>query len=143
MQTYAIRSRGIIIDNEELLVVDHGHEPSFFALPGGGLEHGESPRECIARELTEELGITPQVGDLLYVNTFTHHHWGGATEFFFEILNASEYRDFESKERTHAHEIVRTAWISPDEDVLLLPEIFHTEFKRGEATNHTVRFLKG
>jgi 8-oxo-dGTP diphosphatase len=33
--------------------------------PGGTVEEGESPQECLKRELHEELGITVVVGDLL------------------------------------------------------------------------------
>ena len=35
------------------------------ALPGGGLEAGESSEECVARELREEIGLTVEAGALL------------------------------------------------------------------------------
>jgi 8-oxo-dGTP pyrophosphatase MutT (NUDIX family) len=37
-------------------------------IPGGGVEEGESPRQCCARELEEELGWTGEVGRLLVVD---------------------------------------------------------------------------
>ncbi len=43
-------------DKGEVLVVKEHQDK--WELPGGGLDHGESVHECLARELREELGIT-------------------------------------------------------------------------------------
>lgn len=39
-----------------------------WTLPGGGLDHGESPREAVAREVEEECGLVCAVGDLIDVH---------------------------------------------------------------------------
>ena len=41
----------------------------WWTLPGGGLEHGEHPRDGALRELTEETGLTGEIGDLLDVDS--------------------------------------------------------------------------
>ena len=51
-----------------VLLVEDCHEGErHFALPGGSLEAGETPREAAAREFAEECGIAAVVGDFLGV----------------------------------------------------------------------------
>lgn len=42
----------------------------WWTLPGGGLEHGEDPRDGALRELTEETGLTGEVERLLEVDSW-------------------------------------------------------------------------
>lgn len=37
-------------------------------LPGGGVEHNESPKRCCQREIQEEIGMKRRVGNLLVVD---------------------------------------------------------------------------
>lgn len=44
---------------------------SFWGLPGGGLDHGELPQDCLRREIQEELGMTDVViNELAYTKSF-------------------------------------------------------------------------
>jgi 8-oxo-dGTP pyrophosphatase MutT (NUDIX family) len=52
---------------EVLLVQPHGYALDEWALPGGGVEAGESPGEAIRRELAEELGLSCEQAEPLPV----------------------------------------------------------------------------
>jgi 8-oxo-dGTP diphosphatase len=42
-----------------------GRHPGSWEFPGGKVEPQETPEQCLARELAEELAITVEVGELL------------------------------------------------------------------------------
>lgn len=72
MKNFNIRVYGIIINQKkEVLVSDEHLQSKFFTkFPGGGLKWGEGTKDCLKRELYEELGLETQIGALIYVNDF-------------------------------------------------------------------------
>jgi len=69
MKRFNLRCYAIIInDHKELLLSDeyrNGH--AFTKLVGGGLEWGEGTKDCLKREIKEEMDLDALVGDLFYV----------------------------------------------------------------------------
>ena len=64
-----IRAAVAVLHEGRLLLVEHTKNArSYWLLPGGGLEWGESLHEAVAREVKEETGLEVVVGDLLYVS---------------------------------------------------------------------------
>ncbi len=45
-----------------------GYHSGSWTLPGGGVDHGESPRDTVIRELREECGLDGAVGDVVTVH---------------------------------------------------------------------------
>lgn len=138
-----VRTRAVIVHEGKLLLVRHHHDTSFAALPGGNLEWGEGVKECLRRELVEELGAQPEIGRLLYVNTFIDRNNAQSVEFFFEVGNSGDYADLDGKERSHAHELVELFWAGPDDRVRILPEALQADFEAGDLLSDEVRFIKG
>jgi 8-oxo-dGTP diphosphatase len=136
-----IRVRGIIIDEGKLLTVKHPHSKNFLALPGGHLEWGEDVKECLQREIVEELGINPKIGKLLYLYNFINEDNIQSLEFFFEIINSQDYLNIENIERTHAYEIAEVCWIKPNDTTPLFPRIVWEDFKKGNIISDKIRYI--
>ncbi len=71
----------IIIKGHEVLIAKRpaGDRLSGkWEFPGGKIEAGESPEECLRRELAEELGIEACVGDFFAESVYHYEH--GAIE---------------------------------------------------------------
>ena len=82
LAAYALVRRG----DEVLLtrISATGAHPGAWTLPGGGVDHGESPAAALMREVREETGLEASVGDLLGVHDehFTGTAPTGRTEDF-------------------------------------------------------------
>ncbi len=70
--TLTVRVYGIIItDDKKVLVSDEYIRGAYITkFPGGGLEIGEGTRDCLRREIKEELFIDAEIGDHLYTTDF-------------------------------------------------------------------------
>jgi ADP-ribose pyrophosphatase YjhB (NUDIX family) len=60
----------------------------WWTLPGGGIEHGEHPRDGVLRELAEETGLTGEVVELLEVDSWTRvlPAWGSTAASDFHAV---------------------------------------------------------
>ena len=72
MSSFNIRVYGILInEKQQILVADEYIRGGLYTkFPGGGLEFGEGTRDCLKRELKEELGIESEIGDHIYTTDY-------------------------------------------------------------------------
>lgn len=62
---------GVALRGDDVLLTRisaRGHAPGTWTLPGGGVDHGESPGVSLTREFHEETGLAADVGRLLGVH---------------------------------------------------------------------------
>jgi len=93
-------------EGEEVLLTRNsvrGPHPGQWTLPGGGIDHGEEPRQTVVREVREETSLTCTVGDVLDIGS-TH---------FEGTAPSGRREDF------HALQIVFTAEVSGGEPAVL------------------------
>lgn len=57
--TFPVSIKGVIFRNGQVILLKNEREE--WELPGGRLEKGEDPRQCLTREIQEELGIKASV----------------------------------------------------------------------------------
>jgi 8-oxo-dGTP diphosphatase len=63
-----VRVGAVIIRHGEILLVRHEKDGrSYWLLPGGGVEYGETMAQALERELMEECGLKVRCGALLFV----------------------------------------------------------------------------
>lgn len=98
----------------------------YWCTPGGGVDEGEALLPALERELIEELGIKPIVSQLLYVQQFVHNDTE-QMEFFFEVLNASDYLNVDLSTTTHGVTEIETFDFINPVDHKVLPAFIAAE----------------
>jgi 8-oxo-dGTP diphosphatase len=120
-------ARGIIEYDGKFFLVRNVVSPDFWCLPGGGIEKGEDVMTAISRELIEETGITPDVGNLLYVHQIKGPDGYGTPEFIFHIRNGHDYIDFDVTKTTHGEAELAEAGFVDISTVTVLPKFLKAD----------------
>lgn len=60
-KTFTIGAFAIILDKQKRVLLCHRRDYDLWNLPGGGLEAGEAPWECVVREVKEEVGLDVEI----------------------------------------------------------------------------------
>ena len=66
---------GILLECERVLIAQRLHDDELglrWEFPGGKVEVGESPEECLKREFFEEFGVTVEIGEFLMKSEFDY-----------------------------------------------------------------------
>ena len=120
--------RALVVDDlgRTLLVRFEFTEGTRWALPGGGLDSGESHHQALRRELAEEVGLhDPTIGDHLWnrVQYFRFGQWDGQRERVFAVQapQAFEPQPLFSWEQLNAEHVFELRWWSVEELRTLQP----------------------
>jgi len=99
----------IIINNGKVLIAQRAENQQLagkWEFPGGKVEPGETPEECLKREIKEELGINIEVND--FFGESTYHYDTGTIKL---LAYKSQWIDGECKLSVHS----RIKWVKPYE----------------------------
>ncbi len=67
----------VIVEGDKLLLARRAPGEKLagmWELPGGKVEPGETPQECLRRELLEELSMTAEIGDIVATTVYHYDH---------------------------------------------------------------------
>ena len=71
MTLFFAAAHGMIVNEGRFLVTKRttgkNYMPGKWDIPGGGIEAGESPEQALLREISEETGITADIGRIIMV----------------------------------------------------------------------------
>lgn len=83
-----------------------GRLAGMWEFPGGKVEPGETPRQCLKRELYEEFGIDAHIGDYIGTHVYTY-------EFYTVILIVYRVELWQGEFTLKDHS--QAFWVSSDE----------------------------
>jgi ADP-ribose pyrophosphatase YjhB (NUDIX family) len=58
----------LLTDTDDRILLVKPNYRTYWAIPGGMVEAGEAPHQCVTREVAEELGLRITAGELLVVD---------------------------------------------------------------------------
>ncbi len=103
---YRVSIKAVVVEDTRLLLVQESD--GRWTLPGGGIDHGESIKDCLMRELTEEIGAKPS--DIFSEPIYAHPYMGKAWRFLIYYEVNLESNIFTNNQR----ESVNIAYVHPD-----------------------------
>ena len=120
---FNIRVYGILINNGQLLVSDeYIKKNKITKFPGGGLEFGEGPKDCLIREFKEELNLSIKVIEHYYTTDFyvnSSFDTNSQIISIYYIVIPAEKMDFKVSLSPHNYEVKEGAqsvrWIKLSE----------------------------
>jgi len=105
-----LSTRAIIPFEGKYLVVRNKASGDFWCLPGGKMEDGEDVISTLRREIIEETGVEPVIGNLLFVHQFMTADGYTLPSFIYHVKNGKEYFDTDFTKASHSYELVDIAF---------------------------------
>lgn len=135
-------ARALLINEGKLLAVkmrDRGE--TFYVLPGGGQQSGETLPQTLLRECAEEVGLQVEVGPLVYVREYIgrNHDFAYKHRKFHQVEHVFRCYCQNPHEPNCGHETDRlqvgVAWLdlSRIEEINFYPKVLKPYLKKGDS----------
>lgn len=151
MSSYRLSSRAVMIHEDKILLNEFGHG-KYYNIPGGAVEEGETLRDAVEREVTEETGYTSTSKELLYVMEYNPERDGyrygkrGAMSSMFrcEIDFNTPMIEITKYDQGSEYPATGAKWIKIDDlrSIKLVPDIAEIIIKDYENNNRQTQFLE-
>ncbi|MBR3563430.1 MAG: (deoxy)nucleoside triphosphate pyrophosphohydrolase [Clostridia bacterium] len=98
----------------------YGDYKDWWEFPGGKIEENESPRDAVSREIVEELGVSIDVGDRIYVVEYDYPDFHLHMEAFACTITGGEIelREHENALWLDMESIDSVRWLPADEEMI-------------------------
>ncbi|MBR6136296.1 MAG: (deoxy)nucleoside triphosphate pyrophosphohydrolase [Clostridia bacterium] len=112
----------VIIRDGKIFATERGYGDykDWWEFPGGKIEESESPRDAVLREIEEELGVSIEVGDRIYVIEYDYPDFHLHMEAFACTLSGGEIelREHENALWLDRDSIDSVRWLPADEEMI-------------------------
>jgi len=122
-------TKGLVLFNRRLLIIKRSNYANYregeWDLPGGGIEFGEAPLDCLSREIMEETGLIAQVGRLVFIRSEVHQ----ASHFIGLVYQCNAESDIVKL----SHEHTEFLWATKQQLHEFLQEDIWSEYKQNNV----------
>lgn len=111
----------LLNQNDQILILKmHKNSQTFWELPGGRIQIGETPQQGLLRELQEETGIT-DIRDLCHLDTYVSSYrvptnFGASAGLLFSLYSGFTFTDNVTLSADH----IDYAWVTATDAIAML-----------------------
>jgi len=115
-QKTIVFTKGLVLFNRRMLIIKRSDYANYrvgeWDIPGGGLEFGEAPIDCLNREIMEETGLRARIDRLVFVRSAVYQarHFIGLVYLgnaeTCEVKLSNEHTEFLWATKQQLHELL-------------------------------------